>query len=268
VSDNVITNPTNFGIIYNNGYVNGTSSLVDLVVKGNQISGGGGGGILVYGPTGSNVTSPTPVIVSDNLVDGCGQGINVQFLNNLVVSSNVVVNSTSEGMYAQNCVDATFSANQVTKSAAQGLVLINYTRHIVIGNNLSNNATYGLYLVGTSPSGTFIGNRIYQNGSGPIVDGTSTPMHRYVENQDLTNSTVANNRGTVTIGAGSTSAAVTFPTAEGDAKYLVLLGGAAPLSGGAGQPAWYTNKATTGFTVNVATAAPSGGLEVDWAIVR
>ncbi|MHB9023946.1 MAG: hypothetical protein ACYC7E_07170 [Armatimonadota bacterium] len=60
---------------------------------------------------------------------------------------------------------------------------------------------------------------------------------------------------------GATTYAVTFAVAEPDATYAVSV---TPTWN---TTVWVTNKATTGFTVNFGTAAPSGA-KCDWIIIR
>lgn len=70
-------------------------------------------------------------------------------------------------------------------------------------------------------------------------------------------------RARTTIAESATSAAVTFSPAENAATYSLTF--APSYNAGA---VWYTAKATSGFTINVSTAAPVGGGTVDWTLWR
>lgn len=70
-------------------------------------------------------------------------------------------------------------------------------------------------------------------------------------------------RARATVTASGTSVAVTLSPAENAATYSLTF--APSYNAGA---VWYTAKATTGFTINVATAAPAGGGTVDWTLWR
>ena len=70
-------------------------------------------------------------------------------------------------------------------------------------------------------------------------------------------------RGTATILAAATSVAVTLSPAENAATYYLEL--SANFNNGG---LWWTLKATGGFTVNCATAAPGGGGTVDYTLWR
>lgn len=69
--------------------------------------------------------------------------------------------------------------------------------------------------------------------------------------------------GSVAMGAAASTAAVTLSPAEPDTDYRVSLSPSYNAGG-----LWYTTKATTGFTVNAATAAPGGGGTIDWFLQR
>lgn len=70
-------------------------------------------------------------------------------------------------------------------------------------------------------------------------------------------------RGSVTVLSGATTAAVTLTPNEADTGYRVVFG--ANFNNGG---IWLTSRATTGFTVNVATAAPVGNGTVDYLTLR
>ena len=70
-------------------------------------------------------------------------------------------------------------------------------------------------------------------------------------------------RGSATILAAATSVAVTLTPNEPNTSYRISLS----TNYDHGRM-WWTSKATTGWTVNVATAAPGGGATVDWLVLR
>ena len=70
-------------------------------------------------------------------------------------------------------------------------------------------------------------------------------------------------RGSATILAAATSVAVTLTPNEPAVTYRVVFG--ANFNNGG---LWLTLRATTGFTINSATAAPGGGGLVDFLILR
>lgn len=70
-------------------------------------------------------------------------------------------------------------------------------------------------------------------------------------------------RGQATVAEAATTSAVTLSPAENLTTYILTF---LP-SYDAGR-IWYTSKATSGFTVNVTTAAPAGGGTVDWTLWR
>ena len=70
-------------------------------------------------------------------------------------------------------------------------------------------------------------------------------------------------RGSATILAAATTVAVTLSPAEPDANYRLSLSTNYSHGG-----LWWTLKATTGWTINAATAAPGGGATVDWTLTR
>lgn len=70
-------------------------------------------------------------------------------------------------------------------------------------------------------------------------------------------------RGRTTVAEAATTAAVTLSPAENATTYSLSL--TPSYNAGA---VWYTAKATSGFTINVATAAPAGGGTVDWTLWR
>lgn len=70
-------------------------------------------------------------------------------------------------------------------------------------------------------------------------------------------------RARATVVEAATTVAVTLSPAENATTYILSL----TPSYDAGR-VWYTAKATSGFTINVATAAPVGGGTVDWTLWR
>lgn len=68
---------------------------------------------------------------------------------------------------------------------------------------------------------------------------------------------------TATCASGSTSSAITLDPAEPSAAYRIVLTPA--FNAGS---VWVTSKTATGFTINNATATPSGGSTMDCLIVR
>lgn len=70
-------------------------------------------------------------------------------------------------------------------------------------------------------------------------------------------------RGSATIAAAGTSVAVTLTPNEPATTYRVVFG--ADFNHGG---IWLTLRATTGFTINCATAAPGGGGLVDYLVLR
>jgi hypothetical protein len=101
----------------------------------------------------------------------------------------------------------------------------------------------------------------YRTGGGSILRGENAALHLMRVGSISGSSTAAakNLRGSATF-AGETSKAVTFTNTEDDAAYFIYLGA----NGNSGQP-WVTDKATTGFTINV-PAAYTG--TIDWLLVR
>ena len=64
----------------------------------------------------------------------------------------------------------------------------------------------------------------------------------------------------VSVAAGATSLAVTFPVTLPNTNYAVYVTPQWNTS------VWITGKTTTGFTINFGTAAPTGGSALDWVI--
>lgn len=68
--------------------------------------------------------------------------------------------------------------------------------------------------------------------------------------------------GVATVLEGNTTVAVTFANAQPDASFAPIL------SPGADVTAYWSDRATTGFTINIDTAAPEGGTPVAWRVGR
>jgi hypothetical protein len=92
------------------------------------------------------------------------------------------------------------------------------------------------------------------NGANPdslILNSTVNGVRYYVGSN-------GNLSGSVTF-AGATSASVTFPVAESDANYRIVLGSSA------NKVFWWSSKSTSGFTLN---ASASSTDTIDWMLVR
>ncbi len=249
-------------MIINNQITNVVAPPPNAFVEGDGINVGGVGAMSAFTISGNAIDTPAVF------------GISVDDSSKVLVADNIVKNAGFRGIQMVGVSDVTLSGNIVDGSHDSGCVLATYARATLIGNAFNNNGIggsgNGLNLQGTAPSGTFIGNMLHNNASGPLADDTTTPSHRFLENPDIGSARVANNRGTVSVSGSATTAAVAFGAAEPDSSYMVVLGatlgaGAAPGS----NRTYCTSKATTGFTVNVEVAPGAGSsVEVDWHLLR
>ena len=241
-----------------NNQITNVVAISNSFVEGDGISIGGVGPVSGCVIAGNTIDSPAAF------------GIVVNDASRLSLQGNIVRSAGIRGIQMMSVADVILQGNMVFGSRDAGCVLATYARATLIGNSFDNNGTYGLNLQGTAPSGTFIGNMLHSNATGPMVDYTTSASHRFLENPDIGSATTASNRGTVTLSGATTSANVVLGTPEPDTTYMVVLG-AAPGAGAAGgcSRAYYTSKSTTGFAVNVEVAPGAGqSVSVDWRLLR
>lgn len=133
VTNNAISNPGDEGI-----YLYDSTG----VVSENEIRGG------VYAQ-GIYLDECFQMNISDNRVDGCGDGIYVYYSDDLVISNNTLTNNGLEGydtfgLYIYDSYNATITGNTITGNAVG--VEIDYSYEITFSNNVvSNNLYYGAY---------------------------------------------------------------------------------------------------------------------------
>ncbi|GEM_PF-1635750 len=162
---------------------------------------------------------------------------------------------------------------------ASGNVYFNAATSLQISNGSINNVNVpntdarvllsNLRILGTVTLGTT--HVVKQNITLPTDDGiVLATSNNFSVNTDgnvtavksLSNTTTAakNLRGQATLNAGTGSLVVTFPTAEPDASYYILL------TGDGDNRLWVTNKTATSFTIN--RSSTTGIRKVDWFLIR
>jgi parallel beta-helix repeat protein len=131
--NNVISSPGDEGI-----YLYESTGTV----SGNEVTGG------IYAQ-GIYLDECFQMNISDNRVDGCGDGIYVYYSDDLVISNNTLTNNGIEGydtfgLYIYDSYNATITGNTITGNAVG--VVIYYSYEITFSNNVvSNNLYEGAY---------------------------------------------------------------------------------------------------------------------------
>lgn len=199
--------------------------------------------------TGLGITVQLPTYMSGNYADTAvtnyvvnASNIPIVMLDASLVGAPMgpMITHNQQGVVLRNDDGAFDSLTLRTPSLNRGVVL----------------QTYG---------GDDVGSWRYRNamgGSGTLIGGTYSPYRPFgiVACQGLsTRDTPANNlAGQATLSA-ATTVAVSFPVAEVDANYIVII---APT---AERIFWVTSKTTAGFTINSNTAVTA---TVGWMIIR
>jgi len=112
------------------------------VVSGNEILGG------IYAQ-GIYLEDCFQMNISDNKVDGCGDGIYVYYSSDLIISDNILMNNGLEGydtfgLYIYEASNVTITGNTITNNAVG--VVIYYSNDIVfLDNVVSDNLYEGAY---------------------------------------------------------------------------------------------------------------------------
>jgi parallel beta-helix repeat protein len=125
-------------------------------------------GISISGFTLSNGSSANNGISSytfngqtivNNIISGCGTGVDLQWSNNSVVSNNQISNSMY-GINLMYCKNDNITSNTISNGGIYCIQLTTVTNSYIIYNTMSGSFSYGLYAVTSSNGNTVAYNTI------------------------------------------------------------------------------------------------------------
>lgn len=104
----------------------------------------------------------------ENELDQNGFGISLEFVQNVIVSTNNITNSTRDAVRLQRCDDSKIYANIILDSLADGVHMIKSAGTVVSGNDIERSGEYGVQVLDHSDQNLLMLNLIRESGTGGI----------------------------------------------------------------------------------------------------
>ncbi|HEY0815281.1 MAG TPA: right-handed parallel beta-helix repeat-containing protein [Pseudonocardia sp.] len=163
IENNIVHDNGKHGIIL-------AESCVDSVISGNIVYRNQHHGIVLYQHSDRNT------IENNESFENASQGININESGNNVVSGNKVYDNGESGIgVAQTGQDNALRSNDVRGNKQDGVRIVSEATTTELRDNvIGQNDRYGIY-VDTDGPFTLAGNTIFQNRTGLLLKGPSTP---------------------------------------------------------------------------------------------
>ncbi|WP_431870234.1 right-handed parallel beta-helix repeat-containing protein [Nocardiopsis eucommiae] len=149
------------------------SSLSDVVVSGNVLT--GTGGLPAIRCTGSPGAPVRRVTITANTVSGTrGSGILLESTEDAVVDANVLSRVGGDGVHVRGGGGLRVSANRISGGAAYGIRVVARTRGLAVTGNGVDSLDAGLSVTGSCQDLVRYGNDL--RGSGGLDDASPDPV--------------------------------------------------------------------------------------------
>jgi len=151
ITYNAITTNKRYGIVFDESDLN--------FVQANEIRENADGIIL------RNCRDNTLI---ENELDQNGFGISLEFVQNVIVSTNKITNSTRDAVRLQRCDDSKIYSNAILDSLADGVHMIKSAGTVVSGNDIERSSEYGIQVLDQSDQNLLMLNLVRDSGLGGI----------------------------------------------------------------------------------------------------
>lgn len=219
--------------------------------------------------TSSGTNIYEQVMIEGNYVQGSKHGIGFDFCENVIVENNLVTGCQQAGIWSYGAKNVVISnniatGNNTTATASRYDLMVGYTgiatdsKDTTVTDNIAT--TLGLQQI----TGGVVTNNQIKSGTAisNLVSLTNVTMYgNWFTAATAFDNDLIGASGTATVAAAGTSIAVTFTKTRPNTNYSIAI---VPSWG---TTFWYTNKTTTGFTINVGTA-PAGASPVEWTATQ
>jgi parallel beta-helix repeat protein len=151
ITYNAISGNKRYGIVFDDSNLN--------FVQGNTIKENADGIIM------RNCRDNTLI---ENELDQNSFGISLEFVQNVIVSTNKITNSTRDAIRLLRCDDSKIYSNRILDAGSDGVHIIRSTGTVVSGNDIERSGEYGIQVLDKSDQNLLMLNLVRDSGLGGI----------------------------------------------------------------------------------------------------